>query len=82
MTTLASLFFMGSSSFLQVTTTTGFEIRQDLTRDYGERFVATLVTSLLQITRTTIKACISLNLGQIPLPTTELAVIERLKINV
>ena len=33
----------------------------------------------LQITKTTIRACISLNFGQIPSPTTELAAIENLK---
>ena len=36
-------------------------------------------SSFLQVTRTTIKAWMSLNLGQMPSPTTELAVIERLK---
>ena len=36
-------------------------------------------SSLLQVTRTTIKACMSLNFCQIPSPTTELAALERLK---
>ena len=36
-------------------------------------------SSLLQVTRTTIKACMSSNFCQIPLPTTELAALERLK---
>ena len=35
--------------------------------------------SFLQVTRTTIKACMSLNLGGIPQLTTELAALERLK---
>ena len=33
----------------------------------------------LQVTRPTIKACMSLNFCQIPSPTTELAALERLK---
>ena len=36
----------------------------------------------LQLTRTTIKAWMSLNFGPTPPPTTELAAIERLKIDV
>ena len=36
-------------------------------------------SSFLQVTRTTIKARISLNFCQIPSPTTELAALERLK---
>ena len=35
--------------------------------------------SFLQVIRTTIKAWMSSNFGQIPLPTTELAALERLK---
>ena len=35
--------------------------------------------SFLQVTRTTIKACMSLNFNQIRSPTTELAALERLK---
>ena len=52
----------------------------------GRNVVGTLVfsflngsSSFLQITRTTIKAWISLNVCQIPSPTTELAGLERLK---
>ena len=48
--------------------------------------MTTLVPSFLdgsspfmQVTRTTIKAWMSLNLGMIPSPTTELAALERLK---
>ena len=37
-------------------------------------------SSFLQVTRITIKAWISMNFGQIPLPTTELDVLGRLKI--
>ena len=51
--------------------------------------MATLVTSFfigysssLQITRTCIKAWLSSNFGQMPPLTTELAALERLKINV
>ena len=36
-------------------------------------------SSFLQVTRATLKVRMSLNFCQIPLPTTELAVIERLK---
>ena len=36
-------------------------------------------SSFLQVTRTTIKACMSLNFCQIPSPTTELAALEHLK---
>ena len=36
-------------------------------------------SSFLQIIRTTIKACMSLNFVKIPSPTTELAALERLK---
>ena len=36
-------------------------------------------TSFLQVTSTTIKACMSLNFCQIPSPTTELAALEHLK---
>ena len=36
-------------------------------------------SSFLQVTRTTIKAWMSLNFFQIPSPTTELAALERLK---
>ena len=36
-------------------------------------------SSLLQVTRTTVKACMSLNFVKIPSPTTELAALERLK---
>ena len=36
-------------------------------------------TSFLQKTRPTVKACINLNFGKIPLLTTELAALERMK---
>ena len=36
-------------------------------------------SSFLHVTRTTIKACMSLNFCQIPSPTTELAALGRLK---
>ena len=39
-------------------------------------------SSFLQVTRTTIKALISLNFCQIPSPFTELAALERSKMNV
>ena len=52
----------------------------------GENLVSTLApsfligsSSLLQVTRTTIKAWMSLNLGRIPPLTWELAALERLK---
>ena len=38
--------------------------------------------SFLQVMKTTIRAWISLSFGQIPSPTTELAALERLKIDV
>ena len=36
-------------------------------------------SSFLQVTRSTIKACMGLNLGKIPSLTSELAALERLK---
>ena len=39
-------------------------------------------SSLMQVTMTSIKGWMSLNFVKIPLPITELAVLERLKINI
>ena len=38
-------------------------------------------SSFLQVTRSAIKACMGLNFGKIPSQTSELAALERLKIN-
>ena len=94
--TLAPLFLIGSSSFLQVTRTTikawmklnfnqiGLLIAELFALERLEKFLSTnngriVVTtmngssSFLQVTRTTIKAWMSLNFCQIQQPTAELA---------
>ena len=104
--TLASSFLIGSSSYLQITRTsiisqTSLNFSQILPRTAelaalerlkksqtynGENLVSTLVpsfligsSSFLQVTRTTIKALMSLNFGGILPLTAELAALERLK---
>ena len=103
--TLAPLFLIGSSSYLQVSRTstisrTSLNFSQIRPRTAelaalerlkkfpltynGEHLVSTFSfligsSSFLQVTRTTIKAWMSSNLGRIPLLTSELAALERLK---
>ena len=107
MTTLAPIFLIGSSLFLQVTRITiksrmgskfhkigpgtyelaALEHLEKSPYTYnGRSVVTTLVpsfldgsSSFLQITRPTIKARMSLNLGKIPSLTSELAPLERQK---